>query len=164
MWILWGPKPTRTHSPKRKWPTNWKYWLQWFKPQAKPIQFQVPRKGSGRWTLCTRWWFRPKCERIGTHSTCVSCHDTFCLSNYSPLHPQFIRVNNDTCPAVLYDFFTKHWKLGKPNLLISVTGGITDIEMKPTLKEVFKRGLIKTAQNPGVFHKPVTCRGNVNQS
>uniref|UniRef100_A0A8C4NCI5 TRPM SLOG domain-containing protein n=1 Tax=Eptatretus burgeri TaxID=7764 RepID=A0A8C4NCI5_EPTBU len=63
----------------------------------------------------------------------------------------FIRVKNDTCPAVLYDFVTKHWKLGEPNLVISVTGGIVDSQMNPTLKEVFKRGLIKVARNPGVW-------------
>lgn len=45
---------------------------------------------------------------------------------------------------------TDHWKLQKPNLLISVTGGAQKIVMSKKLKDAFKKGLLKTAQTTGV--------------
>lgn len=44
---------------------------------------------------------------------------------------------------------TEHWGLEVPNLLISVTGGAKDFNMKPRLKSVFRRGLVKVAQTTG---------------
>ena len=44
---------------------------------------------------------------------------------------------------------TQQWGLDAPNLLISVTGGAKDFNMKPRLKSVFRRGLLKVAQTSG---------------
>ncbi|NIG60614.1 transient receptor potential cation channel subfamily M member 2 [Pontoporia blainvillei] len=46
---------------------------------------------------------------------------------------------------------TQHWGLDVPNLLISVTGGAKDFNMKPRLKSVFRRGLVKVAQTTGAW-------------
>uniref|UniRef100_A0A8C4Q5U5 TRPM SLOG domain-containing protein n=1 Tax=Eptatretus burgeri TaxID=7764 RepID=A0A8C4Q5U5_EPTBU len=86
----------------------------------------------------------------------------FCGSSPNT-HINFIRVSCDTHPMLLYELLNQQWDLNTPNLLISVIGGVTNFQMKPTLKEVFKRGLIKAAGNAGVFHKPVTCGSNLNQ-
>jgi transient receptor potential cation channel subfamily M protein 2 len=37
------------------------------------------------------------------------------------------------------------WKLEKPKLVISVTGGAQNFLMKPKLKDVFRKGLVKAA-------------------
>lgn len=58
---------------------------------------------------------------------------------------------------------TQHWGLDVPNLLISVTGGAKDFNMKPRLKSVFRRGLVKVAQTTGVWGDtkpgPQVCGG-----
>lgn len=45
----------------------------------------------------------------------------------------------------------KVWKLEVPNLVISVTGGAKSFHLKPRLKEVFQRGLIKAAKSTGAW-------------
>lgn len=45
----------------------------------------------------------------------------------------------------------KIWKLEVPNLVISVTGGAKSFHLKPRLKEVFQRGLIKAAKSTGAW-------------
>ena len=44
-----------------------------------------------------------------------------------------------------------HWGLDRPNLLISVTGGAKNFHMRPRLKEVFRRGLMKAAASTGSY-------------
>ena len=39
----------------------------------------------------------------------------------------------------------KVWKLEKPNLIISVTGGAQNYTLKPRLRDVFRKGLVKAA-------------------
>uniref|UniRef100_UPI00358EBBEA transient receptor potential cation channel subfamily M member 2 n=1 Tax=Myxine glutinosa TaxID=7769 RepID=UPI00358EBBEA len=85
-----------------------------------------------------------KTDAFGEIDFCGSSPDTH-------THAKFIRVSYDTCPDLLYELLNQQWNLSIPNLLISVTEGVTDFQMKPTLKEVFKRGLIKVARNTGVW-------------
>ena len=67
-----------------------------------------------------------------------------------PLTPlQYVRLSQDTPSSVTYQLMTQHWGLDVPNLLISVTGGAKDFNMKPRLKSVFRRGLVKVAQTTG---------------
>lgn len=60
-----------------------------------------------------------------------------------------MRISQDTPPSVIYHLMTQHWGLDVPNLLISVTGGAKDFHMKPRLKSIFRRGLVKVAQTTG---------------
>lgn len=62
---------------------------------------------------------------------------------------QYVRLSQDTPPSVIYHLMTQYWGLDVPNLLISVTGGAKDFNMKPRLKSVFRRGLVKVAQTTG---------------
>ncbi|KAG8505750.1 Transient receptor potential cation channel subfamily M member 2, partial [Galemys pyrenaicus] len=62
---------------------------------------------------------------------------------------KYVRVSEDTEPDRLYQLMTQHWGLDVPSLLISVTGGAKDFHMKPRLKSVFRRGLVKVAQTTG---------------
>ena len=43
------------------------------------------------------------------------------------------------------------WDLEIPNLVISVTGGAKSFVLKPRLKEVFRRGLIKAAKSTSAW-------------
>lgn len=45
----------------------------------------------------------------------------------------------------------KGWNLEIPNLVISVTGGAKSFVLKPRLKEVFRRGLIKAAKSTSAW-------------
>ena len=45
----------------------------------------------------------------------------------------------------------ERWDLEIPNLVISVTGGAKSFVLKPRLKEVFRRGLIKAAKSTSAW-------------
>ena len=45
----------------------------------------------------------------------------------------------------------REWNLEIPNLVISVTGGAKSFVLKPRLKEVFRRGLMKAANSTGAW-------------
>ena len=62
-----------------------------------------------------------------------------------------MRVNAQTDPESLKKFITEYWELEMPNLLISVTGGAKNFDMKPRLKEAFYRGLMKAADSTSMF-------------
>lgn len=62
---------------------------------------------------------------------------------------QYVRVSSDTPSSVIYHLMTQHWGLDVPNLLISVTGGAKNFNMKLRLKSIFRRGLVKVAQTTG---------------
>ncbi|XP_036301235.1 transient receptor potential cation channel subfamily M member 2 isoform X2 [Pipistrellus kuhlii] len=64
---------------------------------------------------------------------------------------KYVRLSQDTPSSVTYQLMTQHWGLDVPNLLISVTGGAKDFNMKPRLKSVFRRGLVKVAQTTGAW-------------
>ncbi|XP_034780925.2 transient receptor potential cation channel subfamily M member 2-like isoform X1 [Acipenser ruthenus] len=64
---------------------------------------------------------------------------------------KFVRVSSDTKPDTLYKLMRDHWGLNVPNLLISVTGGAKNFNMKPRLKNMFRRGLIKVARSTGAW-------------
>ncbi|XP_012516997.1 PREDICTED: transient receptor potential cation channel subfamily M member 2 [Propithecus coquereli] len=64
---------------------------------------------------------------------------------------KYVRVSQDTPSSVIYDLMTQHWGLDVPNLLISVTGGAKNFNMKPRLKSIFRRGLVKVAQTTGAW-------------
>ncbi|XP_029794679.1 transient receptor potential cation channel subfamily M member 2 isoform X3 [Suricata suricatta] len=64
---------------------------------------------------------------------------------------KYVRLSQDTPPGVIYHLMTRYWGLDVPSLLISVTGGAKDFNMKPRLKSVFRRGLVKVAQTTGAW-------------
>ncbi|XP_061490401.1 transient receptor potential cation channel subfamily M member 2 isoform X2 [Rhineura floridana] len=64
---------------------------------------------------------------------------------------KYVRVSSNTPPRVIYQLMTQHWGLDIPNLLISVTGGAKNFNMKLRLKSIFRRGLVKVAQTTGAW-------------
>lgn len=64
---------------------------------------------------------------------------------------QFLRLSDDSSMPMVVDFMKHFWKLEKPNILISVTGGAQNFVMKPKLKDVFRQGFIKAAQSTGAW-------------
>ncbi|KYO36053.1 transient receptor potential cation channel subfamily M member 2 isoform X1 [Alligator mississippiensis] len=64
---------------------------------------------------------------------------------------KYVRVSSDTPPRIIYHLMTQHWGLDPPNLLISVTGGAKNFNMKQRLKNIFRRGLVKVAQTTGAW-------------
>ena len=55
----------------------------------------------------------------------------------------YIRVEHETDAVLLLKLMRKVWGLDVPNLVISVTGGAQDFKLKPRMREVFAKGLIK---------------------
>uniref|UniRef100_A0A4W2F225 Uncharacterized protein n=1 Tax=Bos indicus x Bos taurus TaxID=30522 RepID=A0A4W2F225_BOBOX len=64
---------------------------------------------------------------------------------------KYVRLSQDTPSSLIYQLMTQQWGLDAPNLLISVTGGAKDFKMKPRLKSIFRRGLLKVAQTSGAW-------------
>ncbi|XP_058152319.1 transient receptor potential cation channel subfamily M member 2 [Dasypus novemcinctus] len=64
---------------------------------------------------------------------------------------KYVRVSQDTCPSAIYHLMTQYWGLDAPNLLISVTGGAKNFNMKLRLRSVFRRDLVKVAQTTGAW-------------
>ncbi|XP_077970789.1 transient receptor potential cation channel subfamily M member 2-like isoform X2 [Styela clava] len=64
---------------------------------------------------------------------------------------KYVRAAHDTDEQDLYDLLNKHWKLNPPNLIISVTGGAKNFALRTRLKEVFRKSLIKAAENTGAW-------------
>uniref|UniRef100_A0A8D0EAT2 TRPM SLOG domain-containing protein n=1 Tax=Salvator merianae TaxID=96440 RepID=A0A8D0EAT2_SALMN len=64
---------------------------------------------------------------------------------------KYVRVSSSTPPRVIFQLMTQHWGLDIPNLLISVTGGAKNFNMKLRLKNIFRRGLVKVAQTTGAW-------------
>uniref|UniRef100_A0A8C4S1Y2 Transient receptor potential cation channel, subfamily M, member 2 n=1 Tax=Erpetoichthys calabaricus TaxID=27687 RepID=A0A8C4S1Y2_ERPCA len=80
--------------------------------------------------------------------------DAFGTMNFTNLgknSAKYVRVSVDTPPEKLFELLTSCWQLDVPNLLISVTGGAKNIVMKPQLRNMFRRGLIKVAQSTGAW-------------
>ena len=64
---------------------------------------------------------------------------------------QFVRLEHDTNVSDLKSMMLHQWRVEKPNLLISVTGGAKNFRLNPRLKEVFRHGLIKAADSTGAW-------------
>lgn len=53
----------------------------------------------------------------------------------------------------IIDLLFKVWKLEKPNLIISVTGGAQKFTLKARLRDVFRKGLVKAATSTSKIDK-----------
>jgi len=64
---------------------------------------------------------------------------------------QYVRLSHDTDVQLILKLMLDRWNLEIPNLVISVTGGAKSFVLKPRLKEVFRRGLIKAAKSTNAW-------------
>ncbi|XP_026133086.1 transient receptor potential cation channel subfamily M member 4-like isoform X2 [Carassius auratus] len=66
-------------------------------------------------------------------------------------HSYFLRLSSTTDPSVVFDIMRQHWKLGQPNLVVSVVGGEGRSKVKSWVREVLRQGLVKAAQSTGAW-------------
>ncbi|KAK3605983.1 hypothetical protein CHS0354_019662 [Potamilus streckersoni] len=64
---------------------------------------------------------------------------------------KFIRACEQTNKSTVLNLMMNVWGMEMPNLLISVTGGAQNFNMKPRLRDVFRRGLMKAAHSTGAW-------------
>lgn len=63
----------------------------------------------------------------------------------------FITVSDTTTAALLSNFMEKHWRLARPDIVISVTGGAQDFVLSSQLQRVFDRGLVSAASSTNAW-------------
>lgn len=68
-----------------------------------------------------------------------------------PSKAQYVRLAHDTSAENIIRLLQTQWGLGLPKLLISVHGGLSDFQLQPKLKRVFKKGLFKAAKTTGAW-------------
>lgn len=64
---------------------------------------------------------------------------------------KFITVSDSTSTMLLANFMERYWKLSRPEVLISVTGGAQDFVLSSRLQRVFDRGLVSAASSTNAW-------------
>ncbi|KAL8563213.1 hypothetical protein ACOMHN_053960 [Nucella lapillus] len=64
---------------------------------------------------------------------------------------KYVRVATDTQMPMMRKLLMDQWNMERPNLLISVTGGAKNFQMRLRLKDAFRRGLMKAALSTGAW-------------
>ncbi|KAM7405780.1 hypothetical protein PAMP_000207 [Pampus punctatissimus] len=64
---------------------------------------------------------------------------------------KFVRVRGDTDPVLIYQMLTEEWGLAPPHLVVSLVGGDELSQMKPWLRDILRKGLVKAAQSTGAW-------------
>ncbi|KAF6734696.1 Transient receptor potential cation channel subfamily M member 4 [Oryzias melastigma] len=106
-------------------------------------------------------------QAIGDHfsAAMVNCWDTVRHSSESPTdafgelqfagaskrHSYFLRLSWGTNPSTIYNLMTVHWSLPSPNLVVSVVGGESQKSVKTWVREVIRKGLVKSSQRAGAW-------------
>ncbi|KAM4717799.1 transient receptor potential cation channel subfamily M member 4a isoform 2-T2 [Anableps anableps] len=66
-------------------------------------------------------------------------------------HSYFVRLSCDTSPQIIYTLMTTHWGLPSPNLVVSVVGGEGHEKIKPWVRAILRKGLVRAAQSTGAW-------------
>ncbi|XP_031799459.1 transient receptor potential cation channel subfamily M member 5 [Sarcophilus harrisii] len=66
-------------------------------------------------------------------------------------HAKFLRVPSALPPGVLFEFMVSEWHLPTPNLVVSLVGEERSFPMKPWLRDVLRKGLVKAMQSTGAW-------------
>uniref|UniRef100_A0A4W2DLS8 Uncharacterized protein n=1 Tax=Bos indicus x Bos taurus TaxID=30522 RepID=A0A4W2DLS8_BOBOX len=64
---------------------------------------------------------------------------------------KFVRVPSGVAPSVLFDLLLAEWHLPAPNLVVSLVGEERPFALKPWLRDVLRKGLVKAAQSTGAW-------------
>jgi len=59
---------------------------------------------------------------------------------------QYIRLADNTESDLIWDLMVEKWKLSKPDIVISIHGGLENFQLGQHHEELFNRGLIKAAK------------------
>ena len=62
------------------------------------------------------------------------------------------RLAYDTKPDLVLNLLLREWCLERPKLLITTTGGKANFELQPRIKRSLRRGLLKAAKVPFIYH------------
>ncbi|CAF4493127.1 unnamed protein product, partial [Rotaria sp. Silwood2] len=81
----------------------------------------------------------------------VKSHGKITFSDYKSHQADFIRIPNDAPVMQVQELLNRHWCGGRPSLVISITGGAKEYNMKPRLLRAFRRGLLKVARTTGAW-------------
>lgn len=63
----------------------------------------------------------------------------------------FITVNENTSTALLGTFMEKYWRLNRPEVFISVTGGAQDFQLSSRMQRAFNKGLVSAASSTNAW-------------
>uniref|UniRef100_A0A4X2L3R0 Transient receptor potential cation channel subfamily M member 5 n=1 Tax=Vombatus ursinus TaxID=29139 RepID=A0A4X2L3R0_VOMUR len=66
-------------------------------------------------------------------------------------HAKFLRVPSTLPPSILFEFMVSEWHLPTPNLVISLVGEERNFPMKPWLRDILRKGLVKAMQSTGAW-------------
>uniref|UniRef100_A0A3P9JBU9 Histidine rich calcium binding protein n=1 Tax=Oryzias latipes TaxID=8090 RepID=A0A3P9JBU9_ORYLA len=69
----------------------------------------------------------------------------------SKRHSYFLRLSWGTNPSTIYNLMTVQWSLPSPNLVVSVVGGESQASVKNWVREVIRKGLVKSSQRAGAW-------------
>ncbi|CAF4039299.1 unnamed protein product [Rotaria sordida] len=81
----------------------------------------------------------------------VLSYGTITFSDNKSHQADFIRISNNVSPTLVHEFLTRYWYDGRPSLVISITGGAKEYNMKPRLLRAFRHGLLKVARTTGAW-------------
>ena len=116
---------------------KWAKFIPVFRPDgAKTIPFGVPPGLAG-----TNNVLQELIECIYTPVQAVIKSKIFYF-----LLLQYIRLADSTRPELTLELMVRQWKLKKPDIVISIQGGLKNFHLDPHHKEIFNRGLIKAAK------------------
>ncbi|XP_043827966.1 transient receptor potential cation channel subfamily M member 5 [Dromiciops gliroides] len=66
-------------------------------------------------------------------------------------HAKFLRVPSMLPPSILFEFMVSEWHLPTPNLVISLVSEEQNFPMKPWLRDILRKGLVKAMQSTGAW-------------
>lgn len=113
-------------------------------PLVKTAGYQHKRIGHRKTTAQGPW--SPK-SHIKEFPTNGFGHIKFVNAYNSSLKPsKYIRLADNTKPELTLELMVRQWKLKKPDIVISIQGGLKNFQLDPHHKEIFNRGLIKAAK------------------
>ncbi|XP_057583169.1 transient receptor potential cation channel subfamily M member 5 [Hippopotamus amphibius kiboko] len=64
---------------------------------------------------------------------------------------KFVKVPSGVAPSVLFNLLLAEWHLPAPNLVVSLVGEERPFALKPWLRDVLRKGLVKAAQSTGAW-------------
>ncbi|CAF3349545.1 unnamed protein product [Rotaria sp. Silwood1] len=81
----------------------------------------------------------------------IKSYGTITFSDNKSHQADFIRIPHNAPVMQVHEFLNRHWSEGHPSLVISITGGAKEYNMKPRLLRAFRRGLLKVARTTGAW-------------
>ncbi|XP_006893434.1 PREDICTED: transient receptor potential cation channel subfamily M member 5 [Elephantulus edwardii] len=79
------------------------------------------------------------------------CRGELDFGGYGKKRGKFVKVPSEADPAALYNLMLAEWHLPAPNLVVSLVGEERPFTMKPWLRDVLRKGLVKAAQSTGAW-------------